>query len=225
MARRSRPLHTKLGHYRPHDPLLRLPFAADNAAMQTEPPKADSENRKRRWFQFSLRTLMIFTVVRAIGSAWVARKMERKRKEREAVNAITKLGGEAYWDYQRIPAKVGRGWRPEGAEPKGPVWLRKLLGENFFSEVECVYAVGGLENLKELPHLRELRLMSGGIADADLVNLKGLAELTSLGLIDTRVTDAAVKDLRKALPNCDVFVVHQNIPGEPRPADRSPDAK
>jgi hypothetical protein len=203
--------------------------------MQNETPKADPPKRKRRWFQFSLRSLLMFTVVCAIGSAWVARKIELKRKELEAVRAITKLQGEAYWDYQRIPAKVGRAWRPEGAEPKGPAWLRKLLGENFFSEVECVYAVGGLENLKELPHLPELRLMSGGIADADLVNLKGLAELTSLGLIDTRVTDAAVKDLRKALPNCDVFVVHQDIPPpvaksssanpeQPKPVDRSPNS-
>jgi hypothetical protein len=27
--------------------------------MQTEPPTADPPKRKRRWFQFSLRTLMI----------------------------------------------------------------------------------------------------------------------------------------------------------------------
>jgi hypothetical protein len=38
---------------------LRLPSVGDNAAMQTEPPKADLPKRKRRWFQFSLRTLLI----------------------------------------------------------------------------------------------------------------------------------------------------------------------
>jgi hypothetical protein len=30
--------------------------------MQTEPPKADPHKRKRRWFQFSLRTLLIAVV-------------------------------------------------------------------------------------------------------------------------------------------------------------------
>src|SRR6516225_1917245 len=30
-----------------------------NAAMEAEPPKAELPKRKRRWFQFSLRTLMI----------------------------------------------------------------------------------------------------------------------------------------------------------------------
>jgi hypothetical protein len=36
-----------------------LPAPADNAAMESEPTKADPPKRKRRWFQFSLRSLMI----------------------------------------------------------------------------------------------------------------------------------------------------------------------
>jgi ATP-dependent Clp protease ATP-binding subunit ClpC len=36
-----------------------LPAVADNAAMQTELPKTDPPKRKRRWFQFSLRTLLV----------------------------------------------------------------------------------------------------------------------------------------------------------------------
>jgi hypothetical protein len=35
--------------------LLLLPAVKDNAAMQTEPSKAEPPKRKRRWFQFSLR--------------------------------------------------------------------------------------------------------------------------------------------------------------------------
>jgi hypothetical protein len=40
--------------------LLPLSAVADNAVMQTEPSKADPPKRKRRWFQFSLRSLLIF---------------------------------------------------------------------------------------------------------------------------------------------------------------------
>jgi hypothetical protein len=36
--------------------------------MQTDPPKADPPKRKRRWFQFSLRAMMIFTGICAIAS-------------------------------------------------------------------------------------------------------------------------------------------------------------
>ncbi len=48
-------------HSEPTDPSLLppLPAPADNAAMEAEPPNADPPKRKRRWFQFSLRTLLI----------------------------------------------------------------------------------------------------------------------------------------------------------------------
>jgi hypothetical protein len=39
--------------------LLQLPAAGNNAAVETEPPKVDPPKRKRRWYQFSLRMLMI----------------------------------------------------------------------------------------------------------------------------------------------------------------------
>jgi hypothetical protein len=76
--------------------LVRLPGPADNAAMQTEPPKAEPPKRKRRWFQFSFRTLLILTVPCAVGAAWVAREMERKRiraleeKAHEELRAMVK---------------------------------------------------------------------------------------------------------------------------------------
>jgi hypothetical protein len=48
---------------RPQNPLLRLPAVEDNAAMRSDPPKAEQPKRKGRWFQFSLRTLMIVAAV------------------------------------------------------------------------------------------------------------------------------------------------------------------
>ena len=48
--------------------------------MESEPSKAKPPKRKRRWFQFSLRTLLIFTVVCAIGFALVAKKIEASTK-------------------------------------------------------------------------------------------------------------------------------------------------
>jgi hypothetical protein len=49
--------------------LLRLLAVRDNAAMEAEPTKTDPQKRKRRWIQFSLRTLLIFTLIFDIGSA------------------------------------------------------------------------------------------------------------------------------------------------------------
>ena len=40
-------------------PIAPLPAVRDNSAMEADPPVAATPKRKRRWFQFSLRTLMI----------------------------------------------------------------------------------------------------------------------------------------------------------------------
>jgi Leucine Rich repeat len=178
------------------NPLLRLPAVGDNAAMQTEPPKAEPPKRKRRWFQFSLRALMMFTVVCAIGSAWVARKMERKRKEREAVEAIGRLGGRTWYEYQSV----------KGAKPPGPDWLRELLGENSFSEVSVV-------NLDAEPFLnpkssgeaqerfdlitRSLTVHPNGskVTDEDLIHLEALVHIKTLNLGRTKISDAGLTHL------------------------------
>jgi hypothetical protein len=194
--------------------------------MQTEPPKAEPPKRKRRWFQFSLRALLIFTVICAVAAGWLGETIERKRKEREAVAALVKLGGNVRYDYQR-----------ESGNPPGPDWLRGLLGADCFSEVDSVIFFpnvtgvtdAALENLKPLIQLQRLELWTGkDITDAGLVNLEGLAQLQMLGLRGTQISDAglahlaglkrlrsleltgtkisqgAVTDFQKALPNCKI---------------------
>ena len=166
--------------------------------MQTEPRKAEPPKRERRWFQFSLRTLMIVTVVCAIGSARVAQKIERKHQEQAAVDAIRKLGGYAYYDYQ-----VGADGRiaPRN-EPSGPPWLRKLLGDSFFNEVEIVSLPPGpevtdaaLDGLKELKQLRFISLRDTYVSDAGLASLKGSTQLNGLNLSRTKVTGAGLENL------------------------------
>jgi hypothetical protein len=43
------------------------------------------------------------------------------------------------------------------------------------------------------------------ITDAGLEHLKGLKNLKAVNLRATKVTDAGVADLQKALPNCKIF--------------------
>jgi hypothetical protein len=62
--------------------LLRLPTVGDNAAMQAEPSTADPPERKRRWFQFSLRTLLIGVTLVAI-AAWYVRSEANFVNERK----------------------------------------------------------------------------------------------------------------------------------------------
>jgi hypothetical protein len=43
------------------------------------------------------------------------------------------------------------------------------------------------------------------VSDAGLRHLRGLTQLQYLDLANTRVSGAAVDELKKALPNCEIF--------------------
>ena len=200
--------------------------------MQTEPPKAEPPKRKRRWFQFSLRTMLIFTVVCAISSAWLGKKIERKRKERDAVAVILKLGGIVMYEYQTMPGAPTR-------QPPGPAWLRSLLGENFFSEVDFValqhlsepkpdrrtglnqvygmnlngknVAEAEMERLEGLTRLHHLYLTNSEISDGHLIRLEGLTELQTLDLWGTKITDAGLIHLKRLSQLDTLWLSQQNI--------------
>jgi len=65
----------------------------------------------------------------------------------------------------------------------------------------------GLVHLKGLTKLKTLHLSHTKVTDAGLVHLEGLTELERLFLYNTgggKVTDAGVKKLQQALPNCKI---------------------
>ena len=178
--------------------LPRLPAPADNAAMEADPLKAEPPKRKRRWFQFSLRTLLIFMLVCAVACAWLGRMIEQKRRERGAVEAIRKAGGSVLYDYQVQPS----GRRMRFAEPTGPAWLRSLLGDNFFSDVDSVNLNDPLRSaaalagpIEELEDIKRLDLSGAKLTDDDLDHLKGLAQLQTLWLAGNKISDAGLAKL------------------------------
>ena len=67
--------------------LLRLSAVGDNGAMEAEPLNVDPPRRKRRWFQFSLRTLMIGVTLLAVPIGYVGwqAKIVRERTAMESV--------------------------------------------------------------------------------------------------------------------------------------------
>jgi hypothetical protein len=180
----------------------------------------NSPKVKLRWYQFSLRTLFVFTTLCAVACSWLAVKMQQARKQREAVEAIQKLGGEVKYDYQETTIL--------NPQPPGPAWLRKLFGDDFFATVTSVrlssdanlgdlkgltdvralflsniwVTDAGLENLTGMTQLITLFLDDTQVTDAGLEHLKGLTQLQMLYVGNTQVTEAGVTKLRQALPNC-----------------------
>ena len=160
--------------------------------------------------------------------------MEQKRKERDAVAALLKLGGLVLYDYQFDSS----GRQISSGEPTGPAWLRHLFGENFFTEVKVVglrltkATDIDLDNLKGMTRLQRLGLSATAISDAGLVRLEELTDLQSLSLGlyggESNVTDAGlehIKGLTKATET--LFGAnqgHRHWIGESQRADRTPNA-
>jgi hypothetical protein len=75
----------------------------------------------RRWFRFSLRTLLVFVTIACAGFGWLGMKVRQARRQKDAVVAIRELRGMVTYDYeegshQRIPPQSARLWKWMGVD-------------------------------------------------------------------------------------------------------------
>jgi hypothetical protein len=153
--------------------------------MTTPSPKP-----KRRWFQLSLRTLLVFVLLVSIGMSWFAVKMQRARRQKEAVQAIEKAGWAVAFDYEVYGSR----------KTSVPKWARALLGDDFFLDVAWVSVSGNFgdddaSHLKALTNLASLYLCGAHVTNAGLQHFEGLTDLRLLNLSGTQVTDAGLQHL------------------------------
>jgi Leucine Rich repeat len=174
--------------------LLRLPAVADNAAMEPEPSKAKPPKRKRRWFQFSLRTMMVVVTLLCV---WMGITAHRANRQRRAVERLTSHGDGISYDYQTD--EHGSFMLPVNApppSPPGPTWLRRLIGVDYFVTVvgADMYVKGAgddsIGDLSDLPQLRFLGVHGPGVTGSDLARLSKLPQLRDLGLYDNSIMDS-----------------------------------
>jgi hypothetical protein len=166
------------------------------------------------------------TVIVALPSSRMVVETQATKRQTDAVEAIRKMGGQAWYDYEF----VGWGIPLKAVKPPGPAWLRKLVGDYFFTEVvavtlagaevtddkleplndltelKCASLVGtsitdmGLGHLERCTHLRGLILSHNrGVTDRGLDHLRGLSELRDVGINGTQVTEEGVRRLQKAV--------------------------
>ena len=135
---------------------------------------------RRRWFRYSLRTLLLVMFLTSTGLSWFGVKLQQARRQRGAVEAIRDLGGYVEYDWQ--VQQLGNPF--PGARVRGPAWLRNLLGEDLFTTVVGVSF---------------LDPRGTQVTDAGLQHLKGLTQLRTLNLKGTQVTDEGVKRLQERL--------------------------
>src|SRR6185437_6075263 len=119
--------------------------------------------RSRRYLTFSLRTLFVVTTALAV---WLGVIVNRAREQREAVKAIETLTGRVQYDWQPKAVEViltakgfegVKGWRQVNASntaPDAPEWLRRLLGDEYFQDVEEIdFPYSSLPSKREITKL------------------------------------------------------------------------
>ncbi len=141
---------------------------------------AERARPKRRWFQYSLGTLLL---VMTIFGLWLGMWADRARKQRQAVAALKEFG-DIHYRYM----EQGKN------QPPGPAGLRGFLGVDYFDHVTAAYLYqpglsdAHLEPLSGLSRLETLAI-EGDISGAGLEHLKRLGWLKRLDLCSTRITD------------------------------------
>ena len=162
---------------------------------------------KRRWYQYSLRTLLIVVTLFALACSWFAVKMQQAKRQRETVEAIKKVGGFIFYDYQIDES----GKVIHSAGPFAPIWLRNLLGDDFFYDVVYaeVFSDTALAQLKNFPQLKWLQAIQSGITDNGMQHLETLTQLKRLSLEYTQVTATGLEHLN-VLPRLDRLDLRDN---------------
>jgi hypothetical protein len=114
--------------------------------MEAEPLKAEPPKRKRRWYQFSLRTLMILvTLFCAIAGGYVIHLRNIISEQRAELDRLSALESkdEKVWLDRGSGASIPPDFDREPFERASPWLLRTLLGD------EAVGVIGFVERPTE----------------------------------------------------------------------------
>lgn len=156
--------------------------------------------RRRKWFQFSLRGLI---VALTIGCVWLGWQVEGARRQRKAIAAIELLGGGTKYKWEVSP---NDGLRRVGVRPDCPLptWLRTLLSDDFLFNVTTV-GLGPKATDDDVEWLNcfsgnrllALDLGSKGITDNGLERVPPMPNLLFLGIDNSQITDKGIGYLGK----------------------------
>ncbi|PHS03545.1 MAG: hypothetical protein COA78_17695 [Blastopirellula sp.] len=128
-------------------------------------------------FRFSMRTLFILVTLLCVLLVPVSVKLYQARQQRLVVEWVLASGGSVDYDYER--PKDG-GYR-NYAEPEDNLWLRSILGNDFFDTVVYV----SIENptvtdISVLSHLQSLDSLVITFSSKESYTAKHMAELSKL---------------------------------------------
>jgi len=151
-------------------------------------------------------------VVVALFGIWLSVIANRANRQRRAVEAIRKAGGEVTYDYQNTI-----GFRVEDdAPPPGPAWLRNLVGIDYLASTVGVtintdIADDGFEVIDELPKLKTAFFAGKGVTDSTLAHLTGVQHLLGLDVFNSSITDSGWENLERMTHLTDLLLQGSNV--------------
>jgi len=175
---------------------------------------------KRRWLQFSLRSLILFTLIGGVASGRLGRMVEEKYDKARAIEEQRKAWDESGLIAAKIKGQLGySAMACPQLRPPNYVWVSTCghpTDEAGLDRLAAMPRVGSLNlignqitdsdlrRFENMTSLQTLVLHSKAVTDAALSSLKRLPNLRKLNLASTNVSDAAMSELQKALPNCEI---------------------
>ena len=139
---------------------------------------------RRRWYQFSLRTLLVVVTLICVGpGGYLVYQQRLAKREEEAVKALSQS--------------------PANQLYIRPHWLRTLLARRTAGHVVGIGLCSretkdaDFAPLAELSGLVWLDLIDTEVTDDGLAHLSGLTSLKQLRLDETEVTDAGLEHLAR----------------------------
>jgi hypothetical protein len=182
----------------------------------TDPPSPPTKLNKRRWLQFSLRSMLILT---ALISAWLAFYYIPSKRADRAAKALQEKGISVCYDYQHVPGTSPFSYSSRVPQP-GPALLRKLFGDGLFQHAEsinrdhAVLQADDLSPLELLPTVRHISFYACQIGDEHLKHLAGMRLLELLNLSEGQITDQGLSNLAHLTELRTLALAHNQIHGD-----------
>ncbi len=169
-----------------------------------------------RWYQFSLRTLLVVVTLICVGpGGYLVYEQRLAKREEEAVKTLSQspanqLYTRPHWLRTLLARRtsghvVGISLRSREMRHADLPPLAELSELVWIDLTDTKVTDQGLLHLVGLTRLEQLRLDETQVTDAGLMHLAKLKRLSTLNLYRTQVTDEGVKKLQAALPDLEII--------------------
>jgi len=162
---------------------------------------ATPTKRKRRWLTFSLRTLLVFTLLVGLVLGYFGSIYHRVQNQRALIEKMSALGFRVKYNYDPEFIDI---MHPERSEPPGPWIGRALIGEDAYAHVDSVScgdrAAHKPEDLRALslfPKLRKVSIHGDWVDDGAIDHLLNIPSLEHVDLAITRITSKGYSRLAR----------------------------